>query len=66
MATVTGFNITNWALGYGHETGVHFLKFYLVNSNEITISLSELHAREIGEALLNQVRQKPPKSDRLS
>jgi hypothetical protein len=66
MARVEGFNVSNWALGYGHETDRHFLKLDFTDGKSITLSLLPNQAKEMAQALLKQLRQKPPKPDRLS
>jgi hypothetical protein len=66
MAQVSGLNVRQWATGYGHETDTHFVKLDFVNGTSVTVSLSADQAKEIAEALLQQLHQKPPKPDRLS
>jgi hypothetical protein len=65
MAQVAGFVVRNWAVGYGHETGRFFIKFDFA-SDSTTVSLTEQQAEELGKSLLETVRTKPPKPDRLS
>jgi hypothetical protein len=61
MAEITGLNIAHWAIGYGHNTDIHFLKLDLVDGNSITIALRPKQAEEIAQVLLSHASHPPLK-----
>ena len=58
--------VDKWSVGFDHGHGFHVLKCDFMDQQPLILALSPEHAEEIANALLDQVRQKPPTRDRLS